>query len=45
MDLKEIGWERVNSINLAQYRNFSLALVKALMKLCVPENSGTFLTS
>jgi hypothetical protein len=36
MDLREIGWEVVDWIHVAQDRNQWLALVKTLMKLRVP---------
>ena len=45
MDLKEIGWEGVNLIDLAQGRDMSRALVHAAMKLRVPYTAGDFLTS
>jgi hypothetical protein len=36
MDLREIGWEGVDRMNLAQGRNQWLALVNTVMKLRVP---------
>ena len=45
MDLKEKGWEDMDWINLSQYRNFQLVLVKALIDLGVPKMWGSFLTS
>jgi hypothetical protein len=35
-NLKEIGWEGVAWIDLAQERDSWLALVKAVLNLCVP---------
>jgi hypothetical protein len=40
IDLKEIGWEGVNWIHLAQDRDRWRALVKKVMKLRVPWGEG-----
>ena len=45
MDLKEIGSEGVNLIDLAQGRDMSRALVHAAMNLRVPYTAGDFLTN
>jgi hypothetical protein len=36
MDLREIGWDGMNRIDLAQDRNLWRALVNTVMKLWVP---------
>jgi len=45
MDLKEIGWEGVNLIDLAQGGDMSRAPAHAAMDLRVPYTAGDFLTS
>jgi hypothetical protein len=42
MDLREIGWEGVDWIDLAQDRNKWSALVNMLTNLRVPLNAGKF---
>jgi hypothetical protein len=44
-DLREIRWEVVDWINLAQGRDQWLALVKTVMNFCVPEKAVNSLTS
>jgi hypothetical protein len=44
MDLREIGWDGGDSIDLAQDRDRWRALVKAVMNLRVPQNAGKFLS-
>jgi hypothetical protein len=43
IDLREIGWDGGDWIDLAQNRDHWRALVKAVMNLRVPENAGKFL--
>ena len=43
--LKEIGWDGVIWIYLAEDRNRWLAIVNAVMNLRVPQNAGIFFTS
>jgi hypothetical protein len=45
MDLQEVGWESMEWIDLAQDRGRWRALVKAVMDLRVPQNTGSFLSS
>jgi hypothetical protein len=45
MDLKEIGWDGMDWIHLAQDKDQWRALVNTVMNLCVPENVGKFLSS
>jgi hypothetical protein len=44
MDLREIGWEGVDWMNLDQDRDQWQAVVKTVMKLRVPYKVGNFLT-
>jgi hypothetical protein len=44
MDLREIGWEGVDWIHLAQDRDQWLAVVNTVMNLRVPYKVGNFLT-
>jgi hypothetical protein len=44
MDLREIGWDGGDWIDLAQDRDQWRALVKAVMNLQVPLNAGKFLS-
>jgi hypothetical protein len=43
--LKEIGWEGVDWINLAYYRDQSRAVVNTVMNLRVLQNAGNDLSS
>jgi hypothetical protein len=43
IDLREIGWDGMDWIDLAQDRDQWRALVRAVMNLRVPENAGKFL--
>jgi hypothetical protein len=45
MDLREIGWDGVDWIYLAQTRDPWRAVVNTVMKLAVAYNAGSFLTS
>jgi hypothetical protein len=45
MDLREIGWEGVDWMHLAQDRDQWRALMDTVMKLRVLENAGKFLTN
>jgi hypothetical protein len=45
MDLREIWWDGIDSIDLAQDRDRWRALVKMEMNLRVRYNSGKFLSS
>jgi hypothetical protein len=45
MDLREIGWDGLDSIDMAQDRDQWRALVNTVMNLQVPQNFGTFLSS
>jgi hypothetical protein len=44
MDLREIGWDGVDSVDLAQDRDQWRALVNTVMNLRVPYNAGKFLS-
>jgi hypothetical protein len=45
MDVREIGWESVDWINLAQDRDQWRAVVNTAMNLRVPMKKGNLLTS
>jgi hypothetical protein len=45
MDLREIGWDGIDWIDLAQDRDQWRALVNMVMNLRVPKNTGKFLSS
>jgi hypothetical protein len=45
MDLREVGWEGVDWIYLAQDIDQWQALVKMVMNLLFPYNGGDFVTS
>jgi hypothetical protein len=45
MDLREIGWEDVDWMHLAQDRDQWKSLVNAVMNLRVPYNAVYFLTT
>jgi hypothetical protein len=45
MDLRKIGWDGMDLIDLAQDRDQSRALVSTVMNLRVPANAGKFLSS
>jgi hypothetical protein len=45
MDLREIGWDSMEWIDLAQDRDEWWALVNTAINLRVPSNSGKFLKS
>jgi hypothetical protein len=45
MDFREIGWDSMNWIDLAQKRDQWRALVSMAMNLRVPQNSRKFLSS
>jgi hypothetical protein len=45
MDLREIRWDGMDCIDLAQDRNQWRALVNTVMNPRVPENVGKFLSS
>jgi hypothetical protein len=45
MDLREMGWDGMDWIDLAQDRDQWRALVNAVMKLRIPQNTGKFLRS
>jgi hypothetical protein len=42
MDLREIGWDGMDWIDLAQDRNQWRSLVNMAINLRVPQNSGKF---
>jgi hypothetical protein len=44
MNLREIGWDGMDWIDLAQDRDQWRALVNAVMNLQVPKNTGKFLS-
>jgi hypothetical protein len=44
MDLREIGWDGVDWIDLAQGRDHWRALMNTVMNLRVPLNAGKFLS-
>lgn len=45
MDLKQIGWEGMGWIDLAELRDKWGAVVHTVMRLWVLENAGNLLTS
>jgi hypothetical protein len=45
IDLREIGWDGMDWIDLAQNRDQWRALVNTVMNLRVPKNAGKFLSS
>jgi hypothetical protein len=45
MDLREIGWDDMNWIDLAHDRERWRALVKTVMNLRIPRNTVKFLSS
>jgi hypothetical protein len=45
LDLREIGWDGMDWIDLAQDRDRWRAIVNTVMNLWVPKNSGKFLSS
>jgi hypothetical protein len=45
MDLREIGWDGVDWIDLAEDRDQWRALMNMVMNLRVPQNVGKFLSS
>jgi hypothetical protein len=42
MDLREIGWDGMDWINVAQDRDQWRALVNTVMNIRVPSNAGKF---
>jgi hypothetical protein len=44
MDLREIGWDDMDCIDLAQDRDQWKALVNMVMNFQVPQNAGKFLS-
>jgi hypothetical protein len=44
MDLREIGWDGVDWIDMAEDRNQWRALVNSVLNLPFPENAGKFLS-
>jgi hypothetical protein len=44
MDLREIGWDGVDWVDLAQDRDHWRALVNTVKNLRVPQNAGKFLS-
>jgi hypothetical protein len=45
MDLREIGWDGMDSIDLAQNRDQWRALMNMVMNIWVPQNAEKFLSS
>jgi hypothetical protein len=45
IDLREIGWDGIDLIDLAQDRDQWRALVNTVVNLWVPQNAGKFLSS
>jgi hypothetical protein len=45
MDLREIGWDGMDWIDLAQDRDQWMDLVNMAMNLRVPQSAGKFLSS
>jgi hypothetical protein len=45
MDLREIGWDGMDWIDLTEDRDQWRALVSTVMKHRVPQNAGKFLSS
>jgi hypothetical protein len=45
MDLREIGWDGMDWIDLDQNRDQWRALVNTVMNLRVPQNAGKFLST
>jgi hypothetical protein len=45
MDLREIGWDGIDWIDLAQERDQWMALVNTVMNLRAPYNAGKYLNS
>jgi hypothetical protein len=45
IDLKEIGWEKVDWIQLTQQRYLGQAVVYTVMNFQAPLNAGNFLTT
>jgi hypothetical protein len=43
MDLREIGWDGVDWIDMAQYRDQWRAVVNTVLNLRAPLNAGKFL--
>jgi hypothetical protein len=44
MDLRVIGWDGIDWIDLADYRDERRALMNTVMNLRVPSNAGNFLS-
>jgi hypothetical protein len=45
MDLREIGWNGMDRIDLAQDKDECRTLANTVMNLLVPQNGGKFLNS
>jgi hypothetical protein len=45
MDLREIGWDGMDWIDLVQNKDQWRALVSTIMNIRVPKNAGNFLSS